>query len=81
MTAGRASERVRVTSRTAWHWHLLGFWEGYMSIFNEVVKYAVGLTTSFGALYGIVFAINSMMHAPNHAVKAVLACVVLHCPF
>ena len=52
-----------------------------MSILSEVVKYGVGLTTSFGALYGIVFAINSMMHAPNHAVKAVLACVVLHCPF
>ena len=52
-----------------------------MSILSEVGKYALGLTTSLGALYGIVFAINSMMHAPNDAVKAVLACVVLHCPF
>ena len=52
-----------------------------MSILSEVGKYALGLTTSFGALYGIVFAINSMMHAPNDAAKAVLACVVLQCPF
>ena len=52
-----------------------------MSILSEVGKYALGLTTSLGTLYGIVFAINSMMHAPNDAVKAVLACVVLHCSF
>ena len=42
-----------------WHWHLLGFWEGYMSIFSEAAKYALGLATSFGALYGIIFTINS----------------------
>ena len=52
-----------------------------MSILSEVVKYAFGVTTSFGALYGIVFAIDSMMHAPNDAAKAVLACIVLQCPF
>ena len=52
-----------------------------MSILSEVVKYALGLTASFGALYGIVFAINYTLHAPNDAAKAVLACVVLQCVY
>lgn len=52
-----------------------------MSILSEAVKYALGLTASFGALYGIVCTINYTMHAPNDAAKAVLACVVLQCSY
>ena len=52
-----------------------------MSILSELGKYLIGLTASFGVLFGIVFAINYTLHAPNDAAKAVLACVVLQCVY
>ena len=52
-----------------------------MSILSELVKYMIGLTAPFGVLYGIVFAINHALHAPNDAAIAAVACAVLQCVY